>query len=176
MPLLLSAPTGSVYDAQGYSFDSQGALMLDDHTARASIDAGARLIPIGTYRVGKHLRSTPHHIDITDQAAGMIREIFHKKLNVIVGIQRQRPDIQPLINLHGVGESPYIGPHQSVQRIQQYHSDIIVRCLNLAFPHTRAPLLYELIPTIEEACGIAYLCRENNWQAILSLYIKKNTE
>lgn len=109
--------------------------MLDDQVARESIEAGAQLVPIGTYRVGKHLRSTHHHEGISDAAAGMIQSIFQKKLTVITAIQKQHPHIQPLINLHGVGESPYAGPHQTVQKIQSYHRDIIERCLNIAFPH-----------------------------------------
>lgn len=108
----------------------------------------------------------------------MVQSVLHKKLEVITGIQKKHPDIQPVINLHGVGENPYAGPHQTVQRIAQYHSDIVTQCLNVAFPHThkRVPLLYELIPTIEEACGIAHICRENNWQVVISLYVKKNPE
>lgn len=157
-------------------FDSHGALLLDDEVARASIDAGARVIATGTYRVGKHLRSPQTYQKITPDAADMVQFVFRKKLSVITGIQREHPDIQPIINLHGVGESPYAGPHQTTQRIQGYHSDIIERCLNHAFPHIRAPLLYELIPTVEEACGIAHLCRENNWRVVISLYVKKNPE
>ncbi|MCB9806368.1 hypothetical protein H6768_00380 [Candidatus Peribacteria bacterium] len=144
--------------------------------ARASIEAGARIIPIGTYRLGKHLRSTPEHNTITHVAASMMQSIFQKKLGVITRIQQDHPDIHPVINLHGVGETPYAGPHQTVHRITRYHSDIIVKCLNVAFPQKQVPLLYELIPTIEEACGIAHLCRENGWQVIISLYVKKNPE
>lgn len=157
-------------------FDSHGALLLDDEVARASIDAGARVIPTGTYRVGKHLRSSQTYQAITPAAANMVQSIFQKKLEVITRIQQDHPDIHPVINLHGVGENPYTGPHQTVQHIAQYHSDIITRCLNVALPHTRVPLLYELIPTIEEACGIAHLCRENNWQVVISLYVKKNSD
>lgn len=157
-------------------FDSHGALLLDDEVARASINAGARVIATGTYRVGKHLRSPQTYQAITPAAASMVESIFQKKLEVITRIQQDHPDIQPIINLHGVGESPYAGPHQTVQHIAQYHSDIIERCLNHAFPHIRAPLLYELIPTVEEACGIAHLCRENNWRVVISLYVKKNPE
>lgn len=150
--------------------------MLDDKVAQESIEAGARIIPIGTYRVGKHLRSTRHHETISPAASEMVQSIFRKKLEIITQLQRKHPSIHPIINLHGVGESPYAGPHQTVQRIQAYHSDIIERCLNRAFRHARAPLLYELIPTIEEACGIAHLCRENNWRVVISLYVKKNPE
>ena len=84
---LLSAPTGSVYDAAGHSFDSHGALMLDDKVARESVEAGARIIPIGTYRVGNHLRSAQMYQHITPAAAQMIQSVFRKKLSVITGIQ-----------------------------------------------------------------------------------------
>jgi S-methylmethionine-dependent homocysteine/selenocysteine methylase len=150
--------------------------MLDDQVARESIDAGARIVPIGTYRVGQHLRSAQTYQPISAIAADMMQSVFRKKLDVITRIQGKHPDVRPIINLHGVGESPYAGPHQEVQHIMRYHSDIIIRCLNKAFPHTRAPLLYELIPTVEEARGIAHLCRENNWKVIISLYVKKNPE
>lgn len=99
--------------------------MLDDKVAQESIEAGARIIPIGTYRVGKHLRSARHHETISPTAAEMMQSIFRKKLGVIMRIQGKYPDIRPIINLHGVGENPYAGPHQTVQRVQAYHSDII---------------------------------------------------
>ena len=74
--------------------------MLDDQVAQESIEAGARIIPIGTYRVGKHLRSAPSHQEITPAAAEMIQSIFRKKLEIITQLQKKHLSIHPIINLH----------------------------------------------------------------------------
>lgn len=105
----------------------------------------------------------------------MFQTILENKHRVLMALRKIDSSIQPIINLHGVGTSPYRGPHDSVQRSQDYHASIIGECLNPIFPQRETPLLYELIPTIEEACVIAHLCREHGWKVVISLYVKRDT-
>jgi len=141
----------------------------------ASYQAGARLIPTGTYRVGHQLRLGDEPQDMTEELQEMLQMTFRHKRKILSVFQQAHTDIQPIINLHGVDTSPYRGPHRSFQRTQQYHAHMIEGCLNPLFPHRDTPLLYELIPTVEEACVIAHLCREYGWKVVISLYIKRDT-
>lgn len=176
MPLILWAPTGDVYDTRWVSHDSIYALGIDGELANDSFQAGARLIPTSTYRVWHQLRIGDATQKLDDAIRSMIQTLFHHKYQILSVFKKTHPDIQPIINLHGVGTSPYRGPHDSVARAQEYHGGMIGECLNPMFEHRQIPLLYELIPTIEEACVIAHLCRQNNWKVVISLYTKRNTE
>ena len=175
MPSILGAPTGDIYDSRRVSVDSLGALILDKKIVNDSWEAWARIIPSWTYRLGSQLRGNKQE-KLDDFLAEMFQTIFISKYKVLEALKKIHPEVFPIINLHGVGTEPYRWPHQTVWQIQEYHGSMIEQCLNHAFPHTRPPLLYELIPTIEEACSIAHLCRENNWRVVISLYVKKNPE
>jgi len=176
MPLILWAPTGDIYDIQRVSYDSDAALVLDGRAVNESFEAGARLIPTGTYRAGHQLRIGDNPWPFDESLRAITQKIFRHKHRVLSVFHETHPDTQPIINLHGVGTSPYRGPHNSIRRAQEYHTNIIAECLSPIFPHRETPLLYELIPTIEEACVIAHLCREYWWKVVISLYVKRNPE
>lgn len=52
---------------------------------------------------------------------------------------------------------------------------MIEECLSPIFPARDIPLLYELIPTVEEACIIAEVCKNNGWKVVISLFTKKDS-
>lgn len=149
---------------------------MDRRVTNPSFDAGARLIPTGTYRLGEQLRRDREPAPLDPLLTEIFQVLLREKYKVVSAMQRVYPEVHPIINMHGVDTSPYRGPHASVSQATRYHEDMIAKCLSSTFPHRHIPLLYELIPTLEEACVIAHLCKQYCWKVVISLYIKRNPE
>ncbi len=146
----------------------------DEKVAQASFLAGAKMITTKTYYLGYQLRTSERIHPELNSVLDTMRDVFLKRYHALIAFQKRYPQIVPVIDLHGSGTSPYRGPHGSIHWTQQYHNLVIEKCLNHVFPKREMPLLYQAIPTLEEARSIAYVCRENNWKVVISMYVTKN--
>lgn len=165
MANIIGPPTWWEYDKAGVYHSSATWLEIDRWVSRRSVESGASIIPSCTYRVGENLRGD---VFTTWWELENIARQFRLKIWNLAEFVWQHPWVIPVVNLHGLDTiDPYKGPYKEWPMYVLYHKKML-SCLDSS---QDLHLLYELIPTLEEAMVISLQLVKNDRSGTISLFV-----